>query len=670
MAVPNFLRMKYSTTDAFITIAIKIIVGIILCIWGGDVLAQSKDEVCPESENKKARKLYEKALDVVKSDKNEARMLLKEAIEMEPDFARACWVMADLLFKQKKYEDAEPYLRVVTRVCPDFEPLAFYRLGGIQFEAKNYEDARKNLQQFVDSRSRKEAEKSEARTMIKACDFLVSGYAHPVPFNPMPLSEVSSDADEYLPIITADHESFYFTRSTFIENKYTGGISEEKKRQERFTKADKVGDNSFKKGLPMPSPFNSNNNEGGASLSADNNLMVFTICKDEGGENTNCDLWFSVCLNGVWQPIKNAGPEINGKLSWDSQPSLSSDGKILYFASDRAGGIGGIDIWKSERDAKGNWGMPQNLGPKINTEGDEKSPFFHSDGQTLYFSSTGHLGFGGYDIYRSKLSKDTGWSEPKNIGYPINSEKDDLGFFVSTDGEHGYFASDKLKGNGGWDVYSFDLYKDVRPERVLFVSGALKDENNNVITDARVEIKNAKTKEVTSVEVDSLTGKYVAVVAFNEDQIITVKQPGKAFTSQYFSKSDTTLGKPMKMDLKVENVEVGKPYRINNIYFGNNSAVINQETLTIIAEFTEYLKENKSIKIGIQGHTDNVGNAASNLALSENRAKTIYHLLILNGIEASRLSYKGFGASKPVASNLTEKGKALNRRTEFTVEAK
>ena len=126
----------------------------------------------------------------------------------------------------------------------------------------------------------------------------------------------------------------------------------------------------------------------------------------------------------------------------------------------------------------------------------------------------------------------------------------------------------------------------------------------------------------------------------------------------------------MKMDLKVENVEVGKPYRINNIYFGTNSAVINQETLTIIAEFTEYLKENKSIKIGIHGHTDNVGNAASNLALSENRAKTIYHLLILNGIEASRLSYKGFGASKPVASNLTEKGKALNRRTEFTVEAK
>ena len=280
------------------------------------------------------------------------------------------------------------------------------------------------------------------------------------------------------------------------------------------------------------------------------------------------------------------------------------------------------------------------------------------------------MGYGGYDIYLSKLSSDTGWAVPKNIGYPINSEKDDLGFFVSTDGKYGYFASDKLKGNGGWDVYSFELYKEARPERVLFVSGALKDENNNIIADAKVEIKNARTKEVTEVVVDSATGKYVAVVAFNDDHIITVKQPGKAFTSQYFSKSDTSIGKPMKMDLKVESVEVGKPYRINNIYFKTSSALINAETVTIVEELTEYLSENKTIKIAIHGHTDNVGNAVDNLKLSEARAKTVYDLLILNGINSERLSYRGFGASKPVASNLTEKGKALNRRTEFVVTAK
>jgi outer membrane protein OmpA-like peptidoglycan-associated protein len=342
----------------------------------------------------------------------------------------------------------------------------------------------------------------------------------------------------------------------------------------------------------------------------------------------------------------------------------------LYFASNRVGGLGGIDIWKSTKDAKGNWGPPENLGPRINTDGNEKSPFFHSDGQTLYFSSTGHLGYGGYDIYLSKLSKDTGWVKPKNIGYPINSERDDLGFFVSTDGKYGYFASDKLKGNGGWDVYSFELYKEARPERVLFVSGALRDENNQIVSDATVEIKNTRTREVTTVEVDSLTGKYVAVVAFNEDHILTVKQPGKAFTSQYFSAADSSLGKPMKMDLKVEEIKVGKPYKLNNIYFKTSSSLLNPETIIIIEELTKFLQENKTVSIAIHGHTDNAGNAADNLKLSADRAKMVFDLLVLNGIDASRLSYKGFGATKPIASNLTDKGKALNRRTEFMVTGK
>ena len=648
---------------------IRIIVALII-VAPGLLKAQDKDELCPLSDNKKANKLYEKALDVVKTDKNEARQLLKDAIEIEPDFARASWVLADLLHKQKKFEEAEPYLRVVTRVCPEFEPLAFFRLGTIEFEAKKWNEAKADFQQFLDSRSKKEAEKSQAREMIKACTFYSEGFAKPVPFNPKPLAAISTDVDEYLPIITPDNETVYFTRSSFVENKFTGGIAEEKKRQERFTSAANTGGNSFAQGTNMPTPFNSNNNEGGASLSADNKYMFFTICKDEGGDGLNCDLWYTTQNNGNWDQIKNAGTAINGKDTWESQPSLSSDGKTLYFASNRAGGLGGIDIWKTQKDAKGNWKVPENLGPRINSEGNDKSPFFHSDGQTLYFSSTGHLGYGGYDIYMSKLHTDTGWGAPKNIGYPINSEKDDLGFFVSTDGKYGYFASDKLKGNGGWDIYSFDLYKEVRPERVLFVSGELKDENNQIVNDAKVEIRNARTKEVTEVSVDTATGKYVAVVAFDDDQIITVKKSGKAFTSQYFSKSDSTLGKPMKMDLKVESVEIGKPYKINNIYFKTNSALINRETVTIVAELTDYLNENKSIKIAIHGHTDNVGVATDNLKLSDARAKTVYDLLVLNGINPNRLTYRGFGSSKPVASNLTDKGKGLNRRTEFVVTAK
>ncbi len=631
---------------------------------------QEKEDPCPLSDNKKARKLYEKALDVARSDKNEARALLKEALDLDSEFGRANFVMADLLIKQKRVADAEPYLRTVARVCPDLDPMVFYRLGSIAFENKNWKESHTFLKTFVESRSRKEAEKSEARTMMKACDFYLQGYANPVPFNPNPLTEISTSADEYLPVITPDNETAYFTRSTFLEEKFTGGINTERKRQERFSFASIVGSNSFQIGTPMPAPFNMNNNEGGASLSADNRYMFFTICKNDGGDQLNCDLFYTVFSGGKWSEIKNAGPNINGKDTWESQPSLSSDGRTLYFSSNRAGGLGGIDIWKCVKDAKGNWGIPENLGPRINTDGNEKSPFFHSDGQTLYFSSTGHLGYGGYDIYLSKLSKDTGWIAPKNIGYPINSERDDLGFFVSTDGKYGYFASDKLKGNGGWDVYSFELYKEARPERVLFVSGALRDENNQVISDAKVEIKNTKTRKVTTVEVDSLTGKYVAVVAFDEDHILTVKQPGKAFTSQYFSAADSTIGKPMKMDLKVEDIKVGKPYKLNNIYFKTSSSLLNEETIFIIEELTKFLQENKTVSIAIHGHTDNAGNAADNLKLSTDRAKMVYDLLVLNGIDAQKLSYKGFGATKPIASNITEKGKALNRRTEFMVTGK
>lgn len=634
------------------------------------LLGQEKEDLCPLSDNKKARKLYEKAIDVARSDKNEARSLLKEALDLDSEFGRANFMMADLLIKQKRVADAEPYLRTVARVCPDLDPMVFFRLGSIAFENKNWKESQGFLKTFVDSRSKKEAEKSEARTMIQACDFYLQGYANPVPFNPVPLAEISTAADEYLPVITPDNEMAYFTRSTFLEEKFTGGINTERKRQERFSYAPNSGSNSFQAGTPMPAPFNMNNNEGGASLSADNRYMFFTICKNDGGDQLNCDLFYTVFQNGAWSEIKNAGPNINGKDTWESQPSLSSDGRTLYFASNRVGGLGGIDIWKSSKDAKGNWGVPENLGPRINTDGNEKSPFFHSDGQTLYFSSTGHLGYGGYDIYLSKLSKDTGWVKPRNIGYPINSERDDLGFFVSTDGKYGYFASDKLKGNGGWDVYSFELYKEARPERVLFVSGALRDENNQVISDAKVEIKNTRTREVTTVEVDSLTGKYVAVVAFNEDHILTVKQPGKAFTSQYFSAADSSLGKPMKMDLKVEEIKVGKPYKLNNIYFKTSSSLLNPETIIIIEELTKFLQENKTVNIAIHGHTDNAGNAADNLKLSADRAKMVFDLLVLNGIDASRLSYKGFGATRPIASNLTEKGKALNRRTEFMVTGK
>lgn len=629
---------------------------------------QKQEDPCPLSDSKKARKLYNEAIEKARSNKNEARALLKEALETDPDFGRAYYVMADLLIRGQKAAEAEPYLKKAAELCPDLDPMVFYRLGSISFGDKRYEEAREYLQRFTQSGTQKEKELDEAREMLKSSLFYIEGRAHPVPFNPHTLTDVSTEADEYLPIITPDNQTIYFTRRT-SEFVVEGALGRQQKDIERFSSGESTSDHSFQTGTPLPLPFNKNFNEGGASLSADNKYMFFTICRNEAG-TLNCDIWYSVFLNGKWSEITNAGPKINGKTSWESQPSLSSDGKTLYFASNREGGHGGIDIWKSTRDTEGNWSLPENLGPVINTAGNEKSPFFHSDGQTLYFSSTGHTGYGGYDIYFSKLNKDGTWQPPKNIGYPINSDMDDLGFFVSTDGRKGYFASDKLKGVGGWDIYSFDLYKEARPERVLFLKGELKDENNNIVTDARVEIKNVKTEEVTTVEVDSLTGKYVAVMAFNDDHILTVKQPGKAFTSQYLSTADSSLDRPKQLDIEIKEIKVGQSYRINNINFATNSYEVTEQTSIIVRELALFLTENPGVKIAIHGHTDNVGDPKDNLILSQNRAKTVYDQLVQASIAASRLSYKGFGATRPVAGNNTEAGRAQNRRTEFVVVAK
>jgi len=628
-------------------------------------------EDCPHSEVKKARKLYEKALDVMRGSKAEARSLLLEALELDPDYAQANLVLGDLSFKSKKMDQAEKYYLRAVEICPEVDAMVYFRLGGIEFGDKKYRESKEHFEKFIKTGKGSLEDQSDARDQLKASVFYLEGFGNPVPFSPKPLSKISSAADEYLPIITPDNKRAYFTRRTFEKEKFTGGINVETKPIERFSFSESLSDNIYTEGTAMPDPFNKNSNEGGASLSADNKYMYFTICRDEGGELLNCDIWYSVFSSGVWSEIKNAGPEINGKNTWESQPSLSSDGKTLYFASNREGGEGQLDIWKSVREKNGTWGKPINLGPSINTPENEKSPFFHSDGKTLYFSSTGHLGYGGYDIYFSKLGENDQWATPKNIGYPINSEKDDLGFFVSTDGKTGYFASDKLKGVGGWDVYQFGLYKEARPERVLFLTGEIRDETNQVATDAKVELKNTKTQEVTTVDVDSLTGKYVAVVSFNDDHILTVKQAGKAFTSNYFSAADSSItAEPMKTDMQVEEIKVGKAYRINNINFETNSSELNQQSKNIILEFAAFLKENSGVNVSIQGHTDNVGDAASNMKLSVERAAAVKQFLLEQSVAGERLDSKGFGMNKPVASNKSEAGRAKNRRTEFVILSK
>ena len=373
---------------------------------------------------------------------------------------------------------------------------------------------------------------------------------------------------------------------------------------------------------------------------------------------------------GHWTEITNLGPNVNDPKQWDAQPSISSSGKVLYFASARDP-LTGIDIYKTEKDESGNWKKAVRLGDNINTTGNDKSPFIHSDSKTFYFSSDILPGLGGYDIFKCQMDEQGNFKKPVNLGYPINTDADEVGFFVSLDGKKGYFASNKLiVGKNGYDIYSFDLYPEARPNKVYFQKGDVNGPENKEVISAMIEVKTANSKKVTQVDVDSITGEYAFVTDFNEDLLVSVKKEGYAFQTQYVSSKDTLNEQPKKVDIELKKLELGGQYTINDILFATNSFEINDTIKTVLDEFIIYLKENPRLNVVLQGHTDNVGNPADNMILSENRAKTVSDYLASNLINKSRLSYKGYGETKPIASNEKEEGRAKNRRTVFVVTSK
>lgn len=323
----------------------------------------------------------------------------------------------------------------------------------------------------------------------------------------------------------------------------------------------------------------------------------------------------------------------------------------------------------------GQWSPPINLGPKINTPGDEKTPFIHSDSETLYFSSSGHPGFGGYDIFYVRRDEKGEWIDPINIGAPINSPADDTGFFVSTDTKTGYFFSFedegkvRGKGVGRYDLYSFDLYQEARPQQVALVRGEVKDESGNAVSGAIVEVKDTKTQRVSLATVDSSSGTYMMAVKTKNNYVVTAKKDGIAFNTKLVKGADlaATPMEPKQINLDVREAKAGSSFVIDNILYNTNSAELQQDSYLVLESFARYLKENPKITVEIQGHTDNVGNPKDNEALSSNRAYSVKKVLEDYGVEASRIRAKGFGASKPVADNKTDAGRAKNRRTEFLI---
>lgn len=603
-------------------------------------------------------------------DGEEKREFLNKAIGAEPNYFEAHYELGIRYYKQKRYAMSKDHLEQVKSICPKYSPYTYYLLGQIYLDEQNWKLGLENWKKFLEF---EDIDNDEIYNGVKEAVPELEAYVElitvPVPFNPTPVMGVCTDKDEYLGSLSPDNKHFYYIRKTWVQPKGQGGMVPEPYFAELFTVSETT-QNGFDGGTIMDKPFNDRFNNGAAAITADNKHMYFVVCDNNQVEY--CDIWFTEFKNGKWTVPMNMGSAINSQV-WDSQPTISYDGKTLIFSSMRPGGEGGADLWLSTRNDKGQWTAPVNLGNVINTKEHELTPFIHSDSQTLYFASKGHRGLGGYDLFYSKKDSSGNWMKPKNLGYPINTEFDESSFFVSLNGKKGFYATDRtgdmFKGPGGLDIYSFDLYKEARPEEVTFIEGVVKKEDNKPVK-GEIAIVDMVTKEVTKVDIDSTDGKYVAIVTNKNDMLLTLKGEGVAFTSTVIEKDKTPDGEPVTVNVETKDIKVGEEYRLNDINFGSNSAELNEKTKFIISEFSGFLKKNPKMRISINGHTDNVGDDNGNLVLSSNRAKAVYEYLITLGIPASNMEYKGFGEKVPVASNNSEYGRAKNRRTEFVILSK
>ena len=645
-------------------------------------LGQNPD-ACEMPGNKKVQKLWEQVLNERKPSVR--RELYNEILDQEEDHHGAIFAKA---YEQLSKAEKDPMsrgigfgykpMKQVADLCPEYHMYPYYYMGLISMQNKEFKEAEGHFKKFLtiefdDPRwypKDYEEKYLQVENWIPQCLYYDSLYSNPVPFEPTVVKGVSSRNNEYLAIISPDNEVALYIRRHFVKRKNDLTAKE----IEEFTRSKRLPNGEFDEGTAMPRPFNITENVGSASLTVDNKRMFLTICNDNADGYKNCDIFYSDWSYHGWSEPINVGSGINGKNSFEGQPTVTPDGKTLYFVSireDEIGDIDNMDLYVSHKQEDGTWGKATNLGTSINTKGNEKSPFIHEDSHTLYFSSDGHNGIGDFDIYYVRQDSVGNWTKPQNIGFPINTEGADVGFFVAVDGKTAYLSSNERQdGVGGWDLFSFPLYKEARPEKVLFLKGKLKDENNKRITDAIIEFKNMDTKEVTQVDVDTLTGDYVAVMNFSSDMVMTVKKKDAAFTSRYLSRKDSTLNDVKKLNVEVKQVEVGESYKLHDIKYETDRYNLDDESERMMGEFAIYLKANPKIKVAIHGYTDNIGAAADNLKLSDDRAKAVYDILISQGVSTSRLSYKGFGAAKPVKSNDTAEGRAENRRTEFVITAK
>lgn len=623
--------------------------------------------------SKKALKLYLEGRQLQGyRDHAGALARFQAAIAIEPQFADALKRAAIEAYLSEQPTLTIQYGALGTRLAPQNTIEAWFFLGKAYQDASQYGPAAQAFRDYLARNPNIQALRVQAETALASCAFADSAMRNPVPYNPVNLGpNVNSTGDEYMPTLPADGSFIFFTSQ---RAECTGGYNHETRMyEEDFYFSRRNADGSWGPAENLGPPINTDRSEGASCISADGRFVIFTACNHPQGRGS-CDLFIAEYDGARWGRPANLGPAINTPF-WESYPSLSNDGRTLYFTSSRPGGAGSggrtdQDIWYSTFE-NGDWTPARNLGAVINTNQIDQSPFIHADGQTLYFSSFGHPGMGGADLFVSRRigPGPADWGTPQNLGYPINTSGDERTLFVTTEGTTAYINSDRPGGIGGVDIYSFELPEQLRPRRATFVRGIVLDSlTRNFVPRAQVYFQNLTTGDtVRSVQSAPATGRFLLSLPLGQDYAAYIDAPGYLFRSQNFSLRNLQGQEYFDLTIELKKLEQNSVVRLENVFFDFDQATLKAESAIELNKLLTFLRENPRVRIEIRGHTDDKGADDYNLRLSQARAEAVRVWLINQGVTASRMEAKGYGETLPLVPNTTDENRALNRRTEFRI---
>lgn len=641
-----------------------IILSLFLCYCNSSLLAQSS------SSDPKSDKIFKKAKALFDTkDLQASERQLNRILETNPKYIDAYLLKFEIAFEQRNDQKCIENLEKAVKINPNYFTNAHYLLGELNLKSGAYSRAALAFSDFMKyERNERHPLYHKSREGENRSLFAEKLKANPISFDPINLGEnINSSNDEYYPTLTTDDMKLLFTRRLF----HPGRNSE----QEDFYLSEYM--KSWSKSQPI-NDINSAFNEGAPELSADGSLLIFTACAiNQDNEYTgnkrgygSCDLFYSQKIGGTWTPPLNMGKSINS-WHWETQASLSANGRTLYFVRGKRAANNPkpkeLDIFYSELNENGEWSVAKKMSEVINTSGHESSVMIHPDGETLYFSSDGHYGMGGEDIFVSHREEGQ-WTTPINLGYPINTHKDENSLTVLASGDIALFASDRAGGFGGLDIYQFELPNYARSEPVSYFKGIVKDHLTKENVSAQIQIFDLASGDLVAESFsDPESGAFLISLPTDKSYALNASALDYLFYSENFdySKKDKISGVEKTVYLK--KLDEGNSLVLENIFFDTDKSELKSTSIPELKKLKEILDHYSELKIEIQGHTDDVGDGSYNLNLSRNRALAVHSWLVENGILAERLSYKGYGEQAPIDTNQTEEGKAKNRRTEVLI---